>query len=283
MIEGDDRRLFPGLDLSACAGNLIDWLREAGVVSNQQLDQWVPVMDASTEKRSVQGGMPLIWIAEVHGQLHEYRDPEFEDCFEHVPYCRDVPCKAAAVSFALWEMGRYATDLGGVYYALATDLEHVERELRKLKLEPALARIRKFATPLRDTVQGVWETLPEEGQSMMGTFPPYQRALELVGLLEGLMNELSSMSRYARAKLSSKQLKQGWAQQGGRSADALQTAVWQHLHEGGFSLREIARLVPDGMRVTEGALMERIRRRLKTADRRTVRPWYAPAAKGQLG
>jgi hypothetical protein len=283
MIEGEDRRLFPGLDLGACACSLIEWLRDARIVSNEQLDRWLPVVDASTDTRKIEGGMPLIWIAEVHGQLHEYRDPEFEDCFAHVPYCRDFPCRAAVVSFALREMGSYAADLGDVRYALAADFERLERELRKLKLEPELARIRKFATPLRDTVGSVWQSLPPEGQAMMGAFPPYERALEVVRLLEGLPDELATMSRYARAKLSSKQLKQGWAQQGGRTADALQTAIWQHLHEGGFSLREIARLVPDGKRVTEDALMERIRRRVKTADLRTVRPWYAPAAKAQLG
>lgn len=279
MIEGEDPRLFPGLDLGACACNLVEWLREAGIVSNEQLDQWMPLIDASTEKRKLQGGMPLVWIADLHGQLHEHRDPEFEDCFEHVPYCADFPCKAAVVSFALREMGSYATDLGGVYYALATDVEHVERQL--LKLKPQLDRIRRFATPLRDTVDSVWQGLSPEERAMVGDFPPYKRAIELTRLIDECRDELSTTSRHARSKLLSRQLQRGWTQQGGRSEDALQTAIWQHLHEGGFSLREIARLAPDGKHVSETALMERIRKRLKTADQRTLRPWYAPAAKRQ--
>jgi len=262
-----------GFDLDEACGTLMQWLLDAQVVSEQQLDERTEVVDLSDGTRRVEGGEALVEIAMVHGQLHFARPETFGARIDHVPFCNEWPCRAVAVSFGLWEIGDYLVDFASGLPAYASDLDDLARQLNKIDGN-LLARLRERARP-QNTVR------PETGFPILPA-PPERQILELVTALEDAPSTLSGFAKEIRAELTSKQLHEGWSPRGGRRSDVLLTAVWQHLAAGEFSPAEIARLVPDSIRGNNSNLIERIRSRIRGEERRSVIPWHAGMSESAL-
>jgi len=180
--------------------------------------------------------------------------------------CSRRPCRTAGLCHALYELVQYrreVEDPQGVI-ASANAAEAMRKALQNAGDEfmPVLEKlIEQSDQRHRDAVQvGVAEARSEH--EILCTRPG-----QLVIQMTALLLNVDRFERELRGRVSSFELQQSKDK---RPGNLLLTAVYQHLHWGGLTYREIATLVPDEL-VARGA-EERVRSRVRSENARSLMP-----------
>lgn len=234
----------PGFDAAAAQTRLRDWLFESSIVEE---------------------GVDAIDIAMQHIELHAMQptppDAEPSPLKNAVEPCLRNPCRAAGVSFALFEVSLYRIEVEQGLVPLIRALDSLAVQLREVADGAALDVLRlahKHYGQLRDvTTRSLDDFVHVAWRAPAGVFA------EVVRLRE----RTESVSVVLRTYLESHAAE---AATGGRPAQSLLAALTQHLHSAGFTYAEIASLLPDGIAGDPKAAAERVRKRAKGADRRRL-------------
>lgn len=178
--------------------------------------------------------------------------------------CSRRPCRTAGLCHALYELVQYRLEAPQGVVAAANAAEAMRKALQRAgdQFMPILKNlIEQSDQRHREAVQlGIVEARSEH--EILCTRP----ALLVVQVSELLLN-VDRFERELRGRVSSFELQQSGDK---RSGNLLLTAVYQHLHWGGLSYAEIAKLVPDevGPRGAE----ERVRSRVRSENARSLMP-----------
>jgi hypothetical protein len=234
----------PGFDAAAVQTTLRDWL---------------------LEKRIVEDGPDAIDIAMQHIELHAMQptppDAEPSPLKNVVGPCLLSPCRAAGVSFALFEVTVYRIEMEQGLVPLIRALDSLAVQLGEIAGGAAIDVLRiahKHYGKLRDvTVRYPDDFVHVAWRAPAGVFSDIAR----------LRDRTESVSVVLRTYLDSHAAEPATR---GRPAQSLLAALTQHLDSGGFTYAEIASLLPDGIAGDPKAAAERVRKRANGEDRRRL-------------
>lgn len=191
-------------------------------------------------------------------------------------YCREWPCRYAGFAYSFKEIGIYLQNLASELPALADDLDYLTSAAHKIP-SSVLDRVRSTAHAYKEAQ--AWREAQCSRPGHRIDLSPWENVLELIAICDRLQRELPDITELIRRKqLTSPQLQRSWSKQGGRNAERLLTAVWQHLHSAKFKAREVVRLVPDAGAGNEETRIKRYQTRVAGPDQRSEGPWqtYSP-------
>jgi hypothetical protein len=193
-------------------------------------------------------------IATAH--LHELQGPE----------CSKRPCRLAGLCHALYELLQYRIERANMKTVLVA-IEQTERMRKTVRLarkqyHSGLAALREENEERHRSERNRRLKTPGHDHDVLCVRP----GLVLLAM-DALLASAGSMEEGLRGLLWSPELQQP---NDNRASDLLLTAVYQHLHWGGLTYREIAEFVPDNDRRRGAA--DRARSRVRSADARSLRP-----------
>jgi len=217
-------------------------------------------------------GMSPYGAALVHGALHEApaRVEDTRSNWEDVPRCGEWPCKAAGVSYAIFEMVNYGRENGRPGAKVVGGLEFLARDLDSLVCRHA-QQIQNWAHEEQEILDKALRIWPVEVLDITGLALFTQGPIALIENLRGVQGHAHEVRNAARDYLKVLHHCVGPPQQRGRPMDAILIAVTQHLRiVGEFTFPEIAQLVPDGGGGTAEVAANRAEKRMKHQDLRSI-------------
>jgi hypothetical protein len=192
-------------------------------------------------------------------------DPAHPDRFA---VCGDSPCKVEAVSLALYEI-EYRTNTRQLNRVeMVLDLEKLAGLMRtgyqrvvaiQQHSEPEIALNAARAAVVSRTI------LQPDAATRWG-----ERPMRCIEQFVQVFQSIEALARETRAELVSQGINVPTGARGRPRLVLLDAITW-HLRRGGFTIAEIAELVPDGIPVGDEPI--RVRPRTKNDDRRSVVPF----------
>lgn len=251
-----------GFDIEVARGRLVQWLIDNGIVTQQEHDNILRGWREEDEHEA-----PATWataeqIADLHGSAHYFVPIEVSVRPEG---CRDNPCRAAAVSFALYELSGYwkahtsgALSLLKGVKAVKSKLDTIDPDLLRLAPggEAGAVRVGDLAALILNEAGPSAEVRARRWLADIA-----RRLEEAPALLNSLASELDI--EHLPGQVETKP---------GRPANEWLRVVWQLLARGGFNHGEIAALIPDLAPGSIEQRAERVRQCVRKPEIRGVTP-----------
>jgi hypothetical protein len=188
------------------------------------------------------------------------------------PHCPEAPCRAAGVAFGLLELVLYEDELPNakIVIALADSVDRkaaiLERMIRELTEE-----VGEFEDQLTTCVH------PDHVRLGAHAARPHSLLCERPGVLLDQVRLTADVTREFASQLRTlvyhPELRE--PPRRGRRRELLLKSIRQNLRAGGFSCREIAELVPDGVPGNLDAREQRVAKCVADADWRYIMPFYS--------
>lgn len=243
-----------GFDIEVARRRLVRWLIDNGLVTQGECDSIHGGWREEGASEAVADWATAEQIADVHGSAH-YVVPA--EAGVRPLECHDNPCRAAAVSFALFE-------LCGCWKAYANGTLTLLKRVKAVKLlldkiSPGVLR-HQVAAKAVDPVE-VSEVaaliLSEAGPSAK------VRAARWLANIARLQGEAPQLLASLADEADIEHLRALAETRSGRRPQELLTVVCQLLDDGGFNDEEVAGLIPDPAPGKIAERAERVRQRVK--------------------
>jgi len=242
-------------------------LEQSAVIPRDQIDALLEVSRAENSRRAAASDEAFAWataamMANIHAPFHGI--PYQTDSEPPQPRCDVSPCRVSGASFALLELHTLACEETAPARGIADDLAELARQLHHLA--PQVAN-------LQNAIDLENQRDAELAKRLRIAEAPWNDCITVLRIVEPLANLIDGLTARVRDRLSSNELRLARPGTRGRPKNWALTALWQHLAKSGFSHREIAELVPDNNLIRgDEARIDRVRKRVAEPDCRSLRP-----------